>query len=1095
MKFINRQTYMCVFILCICFSLNVYSQTGTITGPGLVTFKGGHQLMVEGQNTFTSHISPNGNANNMVQIDAISLLRLGADLKGNIQSCIADKPDGYAILSIYAYDRTTFNKGALLYRIKGVEDLTSTEKFLITSPVDVPSPFGPGTIKSDQIKYLMRGATTWLVDPAKCNQMSGLDLFTTTMAYINYQANPLIQSQLNDCIKGNNYRLLQPVIVELEAQNVSFVGLPDFPDISFPGKIEDFYIADYFNPDRAIEVQVKVNGELKQTYKAGNENPTPIDITLGDVVSYDVKHYGKQSPKIEGMPGLWIARFAGDLMYYCSPSIQPDEFNPWIGYDSRVHTLQLRNIEGDPSFKVRVPDWYVSVPNSWSWSWYAQRRMDANKSKYEASHTWIKYKTLSSGAKQRNNQREGLNVQFLNYWQQGENSDFHNYLGDAKYMMGFDDDELLYLNSQYHDAIHHPPLAGGGIAKLDSIPSRGMPEGFDQIYDVATGYPAQGFPLNMVISAYRKNREWLVKHNSNYFEKYNGYEVQDNGTNDQFPDGNGTGNNMAPGTVIVRAGGQVVTIKMNVKAPLKTDKGQYGSLEGNRWPAYNEKDMPYTLTGLESLSISELDKFSMEYEGSDDLGNLSRQTKYLKNLPDAEKNTIASTGKWTATFNNDHPTYSTVTAYYQRTPESERVIVSGKELKSIFLLFFSEKSLEGEGLGAKIWLNDFRDTKTAEYSEVRLFGNKTRYMKPNVREYVFPVGTNTVYQTWDGDPHLFYSSSTEWFLSSRTLAKRITDDYLDGTNPTVNTPYLRYYIDGVEQTDGRKGKEFSYTWNTPGSYILKVEYRTEGGLTTYQHKITIYNFPSSQLGKNIGSITRYPLSEREGRWLGISDIIPYVVYEVRNVYSQHVYKDGPRANTPYENRWAEFNDYASEYKWNMTSPNFVTDFINNYNDLNWFWYNWALHYSSNWRDHLPNGLPPYVGNNQVTRVITTELDKFAPAISELFNTVTQATWQYTVPLVSYTDYQGNRMRTNPSCLYDLNTVWSNEYGAFTGNAILPDPGQIQAPDITDEQKDLQEFYYDLKSSRKIVLKQSEVSHLIVRNIFGGKDILIAEISY
>lgn len=1064
-----------------------FSQSGTITGSGTVTYNADGSVRITGSKTFTSHISARDESiDNMPQIDLISLYYEDADLTGGIKANV--NTSGNVTLSVYSCTNTVPPaKGPLLYK----KQLTSSSPSVWGgSPVSMPWPGGTGTVKSDQIKALAYLCTTWLVN--KSRSPNPLNLFTSTMAYIHREVNPLIESNLNNYIKGNNYKPLQPVIIEVSAKDATIMK----NGIKFPGMVGDFDLANYFDSSKAMSVTIKVNGVAKGTYNAGNKNPTPVNCKMGDLITFDVTYRGSGKPTIEGVAGTWTARFAGDLMYYCTPSVTPGEFNPWIGYDSRVHNMQLRRYKGDPDFQLKVPDWNHSTGNLYTWSWTAQRRTDANKVKYQPSHVWIKYKTLASGAKQRNNQREGLNMQFLEYWQGGGKSDFRTYQGDAEYMMGFDDDELFYLNSQYHDAIHHPPL--GGIAKLDSIPSRGMPEGYDQLYDELTGYPSQGFPLNTIVSAYKKNREWVLNHNGDYDEKYNGYEIQDLGTDENHPDGTATGNNKAPGIIYIRGGSQVVTIKLNTSAPVANDLGFYGLLEGNRWPAYYEMGVPYTLKGLTGLSVAELDKFSMVYEGSDALGNLNSQVKLLKDLSQSEKTSISSTGRWTAVFDNTFPTYSSVTVYYQNSPTSKKVMIAGKELKPLFMLFLGEKNLEGKGLGAKIWLNDFRLASTSEYTVKRKFGNIDKYMKPNVREYTFPVGTTTTFEAWDGDPHLMYDPGIEWFLSSRTLAKRIPDSYLDGTAPGVVSPYLKYYINGQEQTAGRSGKNFTYTWNTPGTYTLKVVYRIEGGLTSYQHQIKIINHPSQPEAK--GRINWRNLTPQERKFLGISVAGAETVrmFEVLDVYSQYMYKDGPRANTPYVNRWADYNDYASQYEWNRNCSPYQTDFINSYNNRDWYWHYWALHYSSNWRDKFPTGLPPYVGDNQVTRVLTTELDVFSTEIAALFRPLTQAKWQYTVPLVSFTDYQGDRMRTNPSCLYDLNYFWNNNNGAFSGNPILPDdPSKIQAPDITDEQKDRMELYYDLKSGRKIVLPVSreEGFYVSVRNVFGQTDRFIAQTSY
>jgi len=1064
-----------------------YAGSGTVTGSGDVVYNADGSTTVSGTKLFTSHvIGPGEDISNMVQFDAISLLRPAADLSGGIKCRIHG---GRVVLSVYSYDGSSATeKGNLLYRLGTTA--TNTSDFAGV-PENIPSPAGSGMIASDQIKVLLSGAQTWLVDRSRCVSFTGLDLFTTTMAYINGQAEP-VQNPLNDSLRGNNYALLQPVIVEVEVTDATVMSR----GLKFPGLTGEFDLADYFDPERMLKVVFKVNDGPAWTYSAADSDPPVQSLVLGDSIHLEVLYRGKQPPRIEGIPAVWIARFAGDVMYYCSPNVSPGEFQPWIGYDSQVHHLQIRNYKGDPLFEEKVPGWTTDGNGTWRWSWTAQRRMEHRVDTYEAEYTWPKYKVLKDGGIQRNNQREGLNLQFLNYWQRGgDNSDFREYAGAGKYMMGFDDDELLYLNSRYHDAVKHPPLEGEGIVKLDIMPSRSMPEGADQIYDVATGYPAQGFPLNMVISAYRKNREWVVNGNGNYYQRYDGYEIQDLGTTEEYPDGTGAGNKAAPGKITVRAGNRVVTIPVNVRSPLREERGFYGNLEGNRWPAYYETDIPYTLTGLRNLDTAVLDRFSIEYQGSDAFGNVYTRTKYLKDLSGREKAAIASTGRWTALFDNFHPTYACVTAYYQRTAESGRVMIAGKELKSIFLLFIGEKNLEGKGMGAKIWLNDYRETPTAEYNVPREFGNVTKYMSPFIRTYVFPVHTTTTFESWDGDPHLFHDSGTEWFLSGRTLAKRIPDSYLDGTHANAEKPYLRYYINGVEQTAGRSGKEFTHTWDTPGEYTLKAEYRTNGDLTTRSHKIIIVDYPSSCSGKQIGRIAFRDLSAQEVRWLGISDPSIYKVAEVVDVYSLHQYRDGPRANTPFINRWAEHNDYAAQYVWSRANAPFVKDFLARYDNLDWFWPFRALHYSSNWRDNLPYGLPVYVPDSRVTRVFSHELDHFSGTLGGLFESVKQTKWQYIVPLISHTDYQGNRMRTNPSCLYDLAAIWSNARGAFSGKAVLPDdPNHILAPDITDEQKDRQEFYYALKSGRMAVFSFTgpEPAHVTVRNVYGGQDIFIAE---
>ncbi|MDR0681594.1 MAG: hypothetical protein LBG15_07095 [Dysgonamonadaceae bacterium] len=79
----------------------------------------------------------------------------------------------------------------------------------------------------------------------------------------------------------------------------------------------------------------------------------------------------------------------------------------------------------------------------------------------------------------------------------------------------------------------------------------------------------------------------------------------------------------------------------------------------------------------------------------------------------------------------------------------------------------------------------------------------------------------------------------------------------------------------------------------------------------------------------------------------------------------------------------------------------------------------------------------------------------------------------------------------------IRAIWSNTTGAFSGNPTLPtDPSLIQAPDITDDQKNKQELYYDLKSGKKVVVKTTDKpSRITVNNVFGGKTTFICEYNY
>jgi hypothetical protein len=1051
-------------------------------------------------------------AQDMVKINVVSLFNPNTTFDKYI---LARTPlpgkRGTVTVNVYAYDQSNpAVRGSLIFSLSGSTISNGFEK--IGTPRLVKSAFLKGDVLSDNIKALAQDAFPQLGNPGVCN-VSTPDINSFNMALVStgtkkvdleYTANTIYQ-----CGRGKNYENEQPVIVEVIAYNI------EIGTIQIPGLAGAFNLNDYFNPEAKFELHIAVNGvekTVQQWRKQGNEVPT-IDLKMGDDVAFKVVDNTSSTvsssyrPKVTGIPAVWVAPFAGDLMFYCSPSVTPGEFNPWIGMDTRVHTLMLRKYP--PDFQVNVPDWdkVSSSPRAFLWNWTAQRHMDASKDKYTAAYTWIKYKVLKDKSLQRNNQKEGLNLTFLSFWNNWLTSNYKNYDGHIQYMMGFDEDELMYLNDQdrFAEGNSNPWGPGGGILKLERLPWQKMPEGYDQLYNPVTGNPAEGFPLNILIDAYRNNREAVVNNNPNYNSQYAGYEIQDIGTDEEHPDGTGTGNDAAPGLVTIHSlCCRFLKVKFNVSSPLTSDNGFYGSLLGTTWPSFSEGNVPYTLTGLKGLPLSELDKYSMSYSIMDRVGNVSEQTVYLKNVPDEQKRKIILTGEWTSLWNLDRPSYSWMTAYYQRTPSSAKVIIAGKELKQIFLLMYNEKGAEPDqvnlkqagGGGYKVWLNDFRQEPEGVYDTPWKFGNKTLYTYPYYREYVIHPGNTLRYEVLDGDPYTFMNPYTEYYLGSRSMAKRVPYDSLDGrvNGKQVADPFLKAYVKRSNSSTwvpipaGFDSLYFTFQPVSLGSYDLKVMYRNTSEMT---HHIRVLNYS----GSHVGRTAMRELTDKERQFLGITTGL-FWVFTTDNLYSQYTYVDGPRTNDP-PNRWAEYNDYEGLYNFYIYNPDnnmqvlmhqapVIKDWISNYDKnkrLKWFWPDWANHYSSNWATVNPNtglqGLPKYVQSKFVTRIYLPggEIDPWNSYMQQHFFTNRKDfSWQYVVPLISYTDYQGYRMRTNPSCIYQISQVFDNRIGAFSGNPDNPvDVNSIQAPDISDDFKDQQDLYYGLISGQIMILGPADLA--------------------
>ncbi|MFN3382881.1 MAG: T9SS type A sorting domain-containing protein, partial [Runella zeae] len=230
----------------------------------------------------------------------------------------------------------------------------------------------------------------------------------------------------------------------------------------------------------------------------------------------------------------------------------------------------------------------------------------------------------------------------------------------------------------------------------------------------------------------------------------------------------------------------------------------------------------------------------------------------------------------------------------------------------------------------------------------------------------------------------------------------------------------------------------------------------------------------------------------------------YRVYEIKDVLSKYKYEDGYRtyqhgSYSTKPNRWAKFNDYADTYSWvylndinqevNFDTPLALLNYLSVYPSRQrlWMWHDWVLHFSSNWLS-LKNakgeqGLPPYVGERYVKRIASSsQASSFNDYLRDhVFVSTNPArnigSWQAGLPLVSYTDYYGYRNRTNPKCIYQLSEVFDNQHGAFSGNPTLPET--FSAPDYEDDEKEEQDFYYDLSNGRIMITTDTHYSPIKV----------------
>ena len=186
--------------------------------------------------------------------------------------------------------------------------------------------------------------------------------------------------------------------------------------------------------------------------------------------------------------------------------------------------------------------------------------MDPDVSNYVAPHTWCKEKytrkadqyttpceVLGLGPTQRNNQREGLNMELLHAWDnwQGDYAYEGHYSGDT-YIAGLDPDELVTFNDSLGDQV--------ALFKL--------PEGHEPWKVVPDGEGTSA--LNDVITAYQKHRE-KIDNDRHYDVPYTGYELQDVGTSPQHPNGTGAYTYL-PGTITLSQGDKAINFKVKTRS-------------------------------------------------------------------------------------------------------------------------------------------------------------------------------------------------------------------------------------------------------------------------------------------------------------------------------------------------------------------------------------------------------------------------------------------------------------------------------------------------------------------------------------------------
>ena len=909
------------------------------------------------------------------------------------------------------------------------------------------------------------------------------------------------------------------------------LSISDIHEIVLPGN-RSLKGADFTTVPN-IEVYRQNSTVPDLTYFNKKQQGTPLNLQMGDSVVFNSLN---RNLLIGGMADIWVAHSAGEVKFYADPSIKMGGFKPFLGYDAQVHGVKLRKYPTELDGKRRYPR-MIRKPGQdyYSTYWIAQRQQSHTAGPYNpytisnGNVRFSKGKTASDFGKtfkigdklnlpvQRNNQREGYNVELFNEFYPVTDMNKNNgvvfdaakeYKG-KNLVYGLDSDEIFYVNHPFAAA---PSLNTGQYLLKQDVETWKIlmeNENEDAIAMMVSLYQA-----NRMHKVQKYQREFYFKKYSNVFH-YKGKEILDK--NQYTYDANvqekkayfnykrpiirnQTSEGIPEKGAFLWIEKKSFKIPINVTVPGTKDdsssitpfRGFYGSIIGDEYPSVKQTNVVYSIP---PYYLKALGLYTLRYTYENELGLI----KSIENEFDKNAQVTFDIG-----FEKYAKGYHDIQLVYRRTKRKNSngsyidtgVIVAGKELHSIALRFvsapgsqgsefsedptiFTKNGLldlkEGRGSGNAWYLGDI--IKTEDY----FLSSGDRDYSVN-RTYTFKQGDQIVFTAMDADPHMFIHYEPEWYVSERAMSKRLTDKDLDSRILWyLSTTRHQQDTDVSSQLIG-EGRHLSYEFTEePGVYYLSAVYN---GVSEINHKIVIQ---PTTLTDMVGTVGFYPLQDYHRVWLQefLEDseiIVPAIdnlqIAKVENIHSAYTYVDGVRApfnnHESKSNRFASQNDYYATYEVDCSldvcidADSFT---ISNENLANWFPNNWIRHYSDS---PLPS---------DINASLVKPFDSFHK--NNLSGTKFEP-WQWRFPWISYTSTEGYRTRWNIKTLYDMDKLFDNENGAFSGKAFDllkaetyhrydsavygPDrDGTGIISDFTEKERLKYNFYLDLKYNRKVIL--------------------------
>ena len=559
-----------------------------------------------------------------------------------------------------------------------------------------------------------------------------------------------------------------------------------------------------------------------------NSSDVPeLVVYQGDKVVFTAASSG--NPSVKGLTDTNVMRWAGECLFMENEIPYQGAPKPFLIFDSNVHGVKKRRYPASwangkhlyPKFKIT--DSHATLDLTWiaNGRYELPRILAGNTGSYNMNTYLKSFKSRTGGYDnynvfftnepsqnldfQRNNQKEGLNMELLEAYTSGK-----------KFVAGLDPDELLYNNLNSSNIVGNANVfkkfdyVANDQWKIISTSQRGginqsmyeFLNGTKEIFDPSDSYSGHEI-VDKNLYEYRPGSTTIEN-------KLFDYEIAQPMFNNKRPvyynpDIENTPI-IANKTLEFSINGEVTKIKLAVLSPLEGKRinkqfddlteadrknpkvNFYGIIEGPIHVARYQKNVTYTVSALPNSNYVD-GAFSLVYTYEDAYGILHEQRGAVS---------LGGVINSSATFNIQGGGYHDITLRYKgnknETNNDNEVIIAGKELIDIDLRFIfspenpiskisdysynpsvtlnaSVKLNENKGNGEGWFLGD-NNPKLKDNN----YGLNHGYKDHNVvRTYTLDRDDTMVLTVLDADPHSFVHYQPDFYLSERRLSKRLTN--------------------------------------------------------------------------------------------------------------------------------------------------------------------------------------------------------------------------------------------------------------------------------------------------------------------------------